>query len=149
MTGAYDDIIDQSRHVSTTHCRMATIDRAAQFSPFAALSGYGDAIKETARLTNKRIELDEDRKNALSDRLQQIADRINEHPEITFTYFLPDAKKNGGEYVAASGTVKRIDVLQRLVMMFDCTGIPFDEIINIEGRMFEPIDLNCMCDSGT
>ena len=97
MTGAYDDIIDQSRHVSTTHCHMATIDRAAQFSPFAALSGYGDAIKETARLTNKRIELDEDRKNALSDRLQRIADRINEHPEITFTYFLPDAKKNGGE----------------------------------------------------
>ena len=85
----------------------------------------------------------------MSDRLQQIADRINEHPEITFTYFLPDAKKNGGEYVTASGTVKRIDVLQRLVMMFDCTGIPFDEIINIEGRMFEPIDLNCMCDSST
>ena len=85
----------------------------------------------------------------MSDRLQQIADRINEHPEITFTYFLPDAKKNGGEYVTASGAVKRIDVLQRLVMLFDCTGIPFDEIINIEGRMFEPIDLNCMCDSST
>ena len=149
MTGAYDDIIDQSHHVSTTRSRMPTIDRAAQFSPFAALSGYGDAIKETARLTNKRIELDEDRKNALSDRLQQIADRINEHPEIAFTYFLPDAKKNGGEYVTLSGAVKRIDVLQRLVMMFDSTGIPFDEIINIEGRMFEPIDLNCMCDSST
>ena len=149
MTGAYDDIIDQSHHVSTTRSRMPTIDRAAQFSPFAALSGYGDAIKETARLTNKRIELDEDRKNALSDRLQQIADRINEHPEIAFTYFLPDAKKNGGDYVTLSGAVKRIDVLQRLVMMFDSTGIPFDEIINIEGRMFEPIDLNCMCDSST
>ena len=149
MTGAYDDIIDQSRHVSTTRCRMAIIDRAAQFSPFAALSGYGDAIKETARLTNKRIELDEDRKNALSDRLQQIADRISEHPEIAFTYFLPDAKKNGGEYVTVRGAVKRIDVLQRVVMLFDYTGIPFDEIINIEGRMFEPIDLNCMCDSST
>lgn len=149
MTGAYDDIIDQARHVSTARCRMATIDRAAQFSPFAALSGYGDAIKETARLTNKRIELDEDRKNALSDRLQQIADRISEHPEITFTYFLPDAKKNGGEYVTVSGAVKRIDALQRVVMLFDCTGIPFDEIINIDGRMFEPIDLNCMCDSST
>ncbi|HWQ98023.1 MAG TPA: hypothetical protein VN538_08030 [Clostridia bacterium] len=147
MTGAYDDIIDQSRHVSATRFHMAAIDRAAQFSPFAALSGYGDAIKETARLTNKRIELDEDRKNALSDRLQQIADRINEHPEVVFTYFQPDAKKNGGEYVTVSGAVKRIDVLQRVIMMFDCTGIPFDEIINIEGRMFEPIDLDCMCDS--
>lgn len=147
MTGAYDDIIDQARHVSAKHFHMAVIDRAAQFSPFAALSGYGDAIKETARLTNTRIELDEDRKNALSDRLQQIAERINEHPEIAFTFFLPDAKKNGGEYVTVSGAVKRIDVLQRVVMLFDCTEIPFDEIINIEGRMFEPIDLDCMCDS--
>lgn len=147
MTGAYDDIIDQSRHVSPTRFHMAAIDRAAQFSPFAALSGYADAIKETARLTNKRIELDEDRKNALNDRLQCIADRINEHPEIAFTYFQPDAKKNGGEYVTANGAVKRIDTLKRVVMMFDCTGIPFDEIINIEGRMFETIELDCICDS--
>ena len=137
MTGAYDDIIDLPHHVSTTHLHMSAIDRAAQFSPFAALTGYDSAIKETARLTDERVELDEYMKDALSDRLQIIADRIKEHPEVAITYFQPDAKKNGGAYVTAAGSAKKIDENERMVVMTDGTVIPIDEIISIDGQMFE------------
>jgi len=147
VKGTYDDIIDRARHVSTTRSHMAAIDRAAQFSPFAALSGYADAIKETARQTNTRIELDEDRKIALNDLLQRIAERINEHPEIVVTYFQPDVKKNGGAYVTANGAVKRVDGLKRVVILSNCEEIPFDEIIELDCRMAELIDLDCSCDS--
>ena len=139
MTGEYDDIIHLPRHVSAKRPHMTAIDRAAQFSPFAALTGYDAAIKETARLTNERIELDEYMKGALSDRLQSIADRMKEHPEIAVTYFQPDAKKNGGAYVTATDTVKKIDVLERVIVMRNGTVIPFDEIISIDGRIFESV----------
>ncbi len=141
MTGAYDDIINLPHHVSATHPHMTAIDRAAQFSPFAALTGYDSAIKETARLTDERIELDEYIKDALRDRLQIIADRMKEHPEIAITYFQPDAKKNGGAYVTAMSMVKKIDEYERVVVMTDGTAIPMDEIIGIDGQIFET-----MCD---
>jgi hypothetical protein len=118
---------------------MSAIDRAAQFSPFAALTGYDAAVKETARLTDKKIELDESMKDALSDRLQIIADRVKEYPEIAITYFQPDMKKNGGAYVTATGTAKKIDEYERVVVMTDGTGIPIDEIISIDGQIFETI----------
>ncbi|HOG02081.1 MAG TPA: hypothetical protein PKW41_12110 [Clostridia bacterium] len=137
MTGAYDDIISLPRHVSATRPHMAVADRAAQFSPFAALTGYDAAIKETARLTDERIELDEYMKGALSDRLQIIADRMNEHPEISITYFQPDVKKEGGSYVTAIGAAKKIDEFERVVRMADGTAIPIDEIISIDGQIFE------------
>jgi hypothetical protein len=137
MTGAYDDIINLPHHVSATRPHMTTIDRAAQFSPFAALTGYDAAIKETARLTDERIELDEYLKDALRDRLQIIADRMKEHPEIAITYFQPDAKKNGGAYVTAVGSAKKIDEYERVVVMTDDTAIPIDEIIGVEGPIFE------------
>lgn len=139
MTGAYDDIINLPRHVSTARPHMATIDRAAQFSPFAALTGYDAAIKETARLTDERVELDEYMKDALRDRLQIIADRIKEHPEIVITYFQPDSKKNGGAYVTSISTAKKIDEYERVVVMADGTAIPIDEIISIDGQIFETI----------
>ena len=139
MTGAYDDIINLPRHVSTKRPHMAAIDRAAQFSPFAALTGYDAAIKETARLTDERVELDEYMKDALRDKLQIIADRIKEHPEIAITYFQPDGKKNGGTYVTSSSTAKKIDEYERVVIMADGTAIPIDEIINIDGQIFETI----------
>ncbi len=139
MTGAYDDIINLPHHVSATRPHMAAIDRAAQFSPFAALTGYDAAIKETARRTDERVELDEYMKDALRDRLQIIADRIKEHPEIAITYFQPDAKKNGGTYVTAISTAKKIDEYERVVVMDDGTAIPIDEIISIDGQMFETI----------
>jgi hypothetical protein len=132
MTKTYDDIIHLPHHVSATHPHMAAIDRAAQFSPFAALTGYDAAIKETARLTDKRVELDESMKDALSNNLQMIADRLKEHPEIAITYFQPDMKKNGGAYVTTINTVKKIDVYERVVVMTDGMVIPVDEIISIE-----------------
>ncbi len=90
MTNSYDDIIHHPHHVSATRPHMSVIDRAAQFSPFAALTGYDAAIKETARLTDKRVDLDEYMKDTLSDKLQVIADRMKKHPEIAITYFQPD-----------------------------------------------------------
>ncbi len=132
MTKTYDDIIHLPHHVSTTHPHMAAIDRAAQFSPFAALTGYDAAIKETARLTDKRVELDEAMKEALSNKLQMVADRLKERPEIAITYFQPDGKKNGGAYVTVINTVKKIDVYERIVIMTDGKVIPVDEIISID-----------------
>ncbi len=137
MTGAYDDIINLPHHVSATRPRMAAIDRAAQFSPFAALTGYDAAIKETTRLTDERIELDEYRKDALRERLQITAARIQEHPEIEITFFQPDAKKDGGTYVTVVNSVKKIDEYQRVVVMADGTVIPIDHIISMEGEIFE------------
>lgn len=137
MTKAYDDIIHLPHHVSATRPHMPVIDRAAQFSPFAALTGHDAAIKETARLTDEKVELDEYMKDALNHRLQIIADRLKEHPEIVITYFQPDVKKNGGAYVTVSGRAKKIDEYKRVVVMSDGTVVPIDEIINIEGQIFE------------
>ncbi len=137
MTKTYDDIIPLPRHVSKKHPQMALSDRAAQFSPFAALTGHGAAIKETARLTDERVQLDEYMINVLSDRLQIIADRLKDKPEIMITYFQPDEKKNGGAYVTTTGTVKKIDVYERIVVMTDRQEIPIDDIVGIEGQIFE------------
>ena len=137
MRNTYDDIIHLPHHVSTKHPHMALIDRAAQFSPFAALTGHDAAIKETARFTDEKVELDEYMKDILSDKLQIIAERLMDHPEIVITYFQPDEKKNGGAYVTATGTVKKIDEYDRIVVMTDKIEIPIDDIIGIEGQVFE------------
>nr|WP_312579298.1 hypothetical protein [Sedimentibacter sp.] len=139
MTRKYEDILHLPHHVSATRPHMAAVDRAAQFSPFAALTGHGFAIKETARLTDERVELDEYIKEDLSHRLQIVAERIKEKPEISITYFKPDVKKKGGAYVTAISTVKNIDKYERVVVMNDSTLIPIDEIINIDGEIFETI----------
>lgn len=142
MTETYDDIINLPHHVSVTRPHMTAIGRAAQFSPFAALTGYDAAIKEIARLTNERVELDEYIKDALSDRLKIIADRIKEHPEIAIAYFQPDTKKNGGTYVTTVSTVKKIDENERVVVMTDGILIPIDEIISIPVIAFVVIIYN-------
>ena len=139
MMKEYDEIINLPHHISTTRSHMAIIDRAAQFSPFAALTGYDAAIKETARLTDDRIELDEYMKSDLNDRLQILASWIKEPLEIEITYFQSDTKKEGGAYVTASGTAKNIDEYERAVVMTDGRAIPIDEIISIEGQIFESI----------
>lgn len=140
MSTKYDDIINLPHHVSMKHHHMSKSDRAAQFSPFAALVGHGDAIKETARLTIERIELDEYIKEDLNHRLQIVADTTKEQPKISITYFMPDDKKSGGAYVTYSGAVKKIDEYKRIVVMTDGTVIPVDEIINIDGEIFENFD---------
>ena len=118
----YEDIINVTHHVSNKHPQMSIEARAAQFAPFAALTGYSDAVKETARLTEKRIELDEELKLQLNNKLQKIIENINTNPKITFTYFIYDNKKEGGKYVNKTGFVKKLT---------DKTKIPIKEIINI------------------
>ncbi len=134
MTGKYDDIINLPRHVSKKHPPMPAIDRAAQFSPFAALTGYDAAIKEKGRLTDRRVELDEYMKDAISYKLQIIEERLGEHPEIAISYFQPDTKKSGGVYLTAFSSVKKIDKYERLVFMTDGTVISIDGIISIDGE---------------
>lgn len=135
MTSAYDDIINLPHHVSSKHPHMPLMDRAAQFAPFAALSGHGDAVKETARLTDRRIELDELEKEALREKLNLIVELLDENPEVTLTFFIPDDKKDGGAYLSVTGHVKKIDEYQRLICMTDGAKIPIDEIIEIESEL--------------
>lgn len=141
MRKDYEDIINLPRHVSKTRRPMSRIDRAAQFSPFAALTGHDAAVKETARLTDKRIELDEYMKESINQRLLTIAEWINEHIEINITYFQPDENKEGGSYINAKGTAKKIDEYKKIVVMSDNTEIPIDDIVSIEGQIFDSLSL--------
>lgn len=136
MTNPYDDIINLPHHQSATHPHMSSYDRAAQFSPFAALTGYEDAVAETARLTNKKVELDEYGKSALNERLNIIQDTLDKQSKVSITYFLPDKKKSGGEYVTVSGCVKKIDEYEHIVLMQEGSKIPVDDIIEISGDLF-------------
>lgn len=135
----YEDIIHLPHHVSATRPQMSMLDRAAQFSPFAALTGYDEAIKETGRLTDDRIELDENTRAALDMKQAILAENINTHPEISITYFLPDAKKAGGEYVTVTGSLKRIDEYERMLIFVDGRKVPMDEITNMEGELFKEL----------
>lgn len=137
----YDDIIDLPHHTSPTRPRMPMENRAAQFSPFAALSGYGAAIKETARLTDERIDLDEDSKMLLNEKLRILAQRISERPTATITYFQPDERKAGGAYISVTGQIKRIDEYQRTVILSDRTAILIDQIYEIESGLFPKLPL--------
>lgn len=132
MKGPYDDIIDLPHPTSARHPRMPLSDRAAQFAPFSALSGHSAAIAETARLTERRIELDEDAKAALDLKQQMLMERIGEHPDVTVTWFRPDGKKAGGRYVTTTGRLKRIDEVERVLVMEDTTTVPLDDIIRID-----------------
>jgi len=136
MTNEYDEFLILPHHVSSKHPKMSMFDRAAQFSPFAALTGYDSAINETSRLTNEKIELDESMIDVLKDKFQIIANHIKEKPEITVTYFKPDEKKSGGEYCTAVGVAKKIDEFERIIVMSDGTNIPIDVIISLEGKIF-------------
>lgn len=132
----YEDILNLPHHVSKTRPQMSMLDSAAQFSPFAALTGYDDAIKETGRLTDEKIEMDEDRKAALDMKQAYLIEMIDEQPEISITYFLPDAKKSGGAYVTVTGNLKRFDEYERLLILTDGKKIPMDDIADIESDLF-------------
>ncbi len=136
----YDDIINLPHHVSKSHPHISKHDRAAQFSPFVAVTDYEGAIRETARLTNKRMELDESSKNVLDEKLRIVHEQLGSQPEIKITYFQPDKKKTGGAYVSAVGIVKKIDGYDRTVVMQDETRIPIEEIISIKGKIFQSIN---------
>lgn len=135
MNSKYNDIINLPHHISNKHPKMTLEARAAQFAPFAALTGYEDVIEETARLTNERIELDEEAKNILDNKIQMIQEQITKRPTITFTYFVPDLKKDGGKYVTVSGIVKKVDKYKKLIGLEDKTEIPINEVVSITGEM--------------
>ena len=132
MSKSYDDIIDLLHHVSKKRPQMSRADRAAQFSPFAALTGHDAAIKETARLTEDRIDLDEGELEILNMRFQLLFDSLDSNPEVTFTWFKPDSRKAGGSYETTHGTIKKIDHQARLITMHNQTIIPMDDVVRIE-----------------
>jgi len=140
MMNPYDDIINLPHHTSTSRPHMSAHDRAAQFSPFAALTGYDSAITETGRLTDKKVEMDEYSKSDMNERLCIIQCQMDEQPEVSITYFQPDKKKSGGAYITATGCVKKIDEYERTVVMQDDTKIPIDDIFEIDGELFGTLE---------
>jgi hypothetical protein len=136
MSGQYDDIIHLPHHVSLIRPQMPMQDRAAQFSPFAALTGYDAAVKETARLTDEKIVLDEEALTFLNRKYQILVDRLDERSQFIITYFKPDAKKSGGAYAEIAGAVKKVDDFERIIVMMDGTKLPMDDVLDIEGEIF-------------
>lgn len=135
MSGPYDDIINLPHHVSKTRPQMSRAERAAQFAPFSALAGYGAALVETARLTDRRIELEEDDRAALDRKQRELLERIRERPEVAVTWFVPDTRKEGGQYITTAGRLKRIDEVRRVMILVDRTEIPLNDIFDIEAEI--------------
>lgn len=135
----YDDIINLPHHVSKKHPQMSLHDRAAQFSPFAALTGHKAAINETARLTDKKQILSEDVIAKLNEQLNLIKENIGTNQTVTITYFVPDDKKSGGAYISHIGVVKKIDEYNHTVIMTDKTVIPIEQISEIQSNIFSEI----------
>ena len=138
MTDNYDDIIHLPRHVSKRHPQMSLYNRAAQFAPFSALTGYGEAIAETARQTNPKIEMMEDDRQLMDRKLLLLTNHLEEEPTITITYFQPDGRKSGGQYLTITGVVKAIRTNERIIIMKDRTKISIDAIVGLEGEVFSP-----------
>lgn len=136
----YDDIIHLPHHVSRNHPQMSLENRAAQFSPFAALTGHDDAIRETARLTGEFLELEEDRKAQLDEQLRLIVENLALKPEVKITYYQPDERKNGGAYVTVRGRVKKVDEYNRRLLLSDGTALPMENLFSIEGGLFRNMD---------
>ena len=128
----YEDLYNMERPVSKRHTPMPLENRAAQFAPFAALTGYDDAVEESARITKPKIELSEEKKAELDITISEISSRLDQNPKVKITYFVPDAIKTGGEYVTAFGTIKKIDPYYRRLVLTDKTVISIDEILSIE-----------------
>ena len=140
----YDDIINLLHPEPKNHPRMSPINRAAQFSPFAALTGHADAIKETERLTDSFAELDEDRKAQLNGQLQFIREHLGQKPECEITYFQPDEKKNGGSYVTVHGRIKKIDEYERRIIFTNGSSLPIERLFSIRGELFHGMELSDM-----
>ena len=141
MKNDYDDIINLPHHVSSTRPQMSMIDRAAQFSPFAALTGYDAAIKETGRLTDEKIELDEEALSNLNMKFQILFESLDEQPDIAITYFKPDETKSGGAYLTTTDKIKKVDEYERIITTANGTKIPMDDVINLESEIFQTLYL--------
>lgn len=141
MTGKYDDMLQLPHHVSASRKPMAITARAAQFAPFAALSGYDAEVQEAGRLTDRPIEPDEYEKEALNARLQLLARHLREKWVVSLVFFQPDERKAGGAYVTRTGTVKKLYETERLLTLTDGTVIPLDDLIALDGEEFAAYDL--------
>lgn len=137
----YEDILCVPR--PTTHVRppMPRQDRAAQFAPFAALTGHDAAIRETARTTQARRQLSEDEKLILDRKQQFLLEQVHQHPQVTVTYFQPDARKAGGAYQVFTGHVKSLDTFRRLLRTMEGKDIPVDDIVALESPLFSQLEL--------
>ena len=140
----YDDIIHLPHHVSKTRKPMPMINRAAQFAPFAALTGHDEAVAETARQTTPKQILSSDEQEILSKRLAYAIDHIGERPNLTFTYFIPDTQKEGGRYVSTSGILRAYDDFEKKIALEDGTVILIETIISISGDMLDKFNLEKM-----
>lgn len=140
--GKYDEIINLPHHVSAIHPQMSMHDRAAQFSAFAALRGYDEAIIETGRITDKWVELDEYEKYMLDNKLQLIKKHISEQPKITITYFELDSLKDGGAYITITGIIRKINTSEKFIVMADGSIINIEYISQIEGELINSIDID-------
>ena len=137
----YDDMLDMPHHVSPTRHRMSRHDRAAQFAPFAALTGFGAAIEETSRQTDRRIELSESEMAELAEKLRIIDARLGEQLTVSLTRYVPDPRKEGGRYETVSGVVRRIDREARVLTLLDGTRLDIDDIIGIDGAIFDELGM--------
>lgn len=135
----YGDILNLPHHTSAKHPRMTAIERAAQFSPFAALTGYDAATKETARVTERRVELDASEKERLNHRLQLLIANRTASPQASITYFVPDLYKEGGAYRTVNGVVRRLDSYERKIIFYDGTKIALDAVVQIESDWFNTV----------
>lgn len=131
----YDDMIGLPHHISPKRQRMSNYDRAAQFSPFAALTGYDAVITETGRLTDEPAELTEGSKEALDEKLRQLREVLSTQPEVTVTYFRFDERKAGGAYLCVTGQLKKIDTYHQWLLLTDGTAIPIDQVYGIESPL--------------
>lgn len=136
----YDDIIHLPHPTSKVHPRMSRQDRAAQFSPFAALTGYEAVVKETGRLTDQRAELTEEEKAVLDARLRMVLEWEGTSPEVSITYFQPDARKSGGSYLTTQGYIKKVEKLKRVLVMEDGGEIPIDQIASIDSPILTSVE---------
>ena len=141
MKNPYEDIIHLPHPTSKKHPRMSTHDRAAQFAPFAALTGYDSSIAEAARLTDRRIELDEHSQEELNEKLNLIQEHLLDQPEITVTYFQHERKKSGGAYVTYTGVVKKVDAVEQMLVFRNAKKIPIEDILDITSEMFGSVEL--------
>ena len=135
----YDDMLDLPHFTSPDHPRMSMINRAAQFTPFAALTGYGDAINEAARLTDDKLDLSEDNRLEIGDKLNYLKSCLDARPEVSITYFQPDSKKQGGKYITTTGAIRRIREFEHEVVMENGTMIAFGDILEIAGNVFDEL----------
>lgn len=136
----YDDIINLPHHTSAKRPRMSTMNRAAQFAAFAALTGHDAAISETARLTDEEMQQSEQAITLIEQRIQLLLNHLDEGIRVSVTYFKPDSKKTGGAYLTVEGIVKKIDAYERKIVMTDGIEIPVDSVKTLEGDLFSCLE---------